>query len=197
MSEVTLLADQLEGVLEGGKGHWFAPGVEVLKGLDAAHAAWRGPGIANSSWDLVNHIRWEIEDVYAVFTGAPKPAPGNGRWQNWPLGGDPADETGWAAAVEQLFSANRALVEHIRTLTDGDLEAPPPGRKAPRRQTLTLLAGHTSYHLGQIVLLRRMQEDWTDWNPFYQNRCGKGEFSWKAQAQSCGPSLSTLAAPTF
>lgn len=166
MSEVSLMADQLEGVLEGGKGHWFVPGVEVFKGLDAAHAAWKGQGIANSAWDLVNHMRWETEEVYASFTGAPRPAPGTGKWQNWPLGDDPTDEAGWVAAVDQLFSANRALVKHIRTLTDADMEVPPPGHKTPRRRTLTLMAGHNSYHLGQIVLLRRMQGDWTDWNPF-------------------------------
>ena len=166
MSEVSLLADQLEGVLEGGKGNWFAPGLEVLKGLDAAHAAWRGPGIANSAWDLVNHMRWEIEEVYGVFTGTSRPAPGTGKWPNWPPGGEAADEAGWKASVEQLFAANRALANHIRTLTDADLEVPPPGYKTPRRRTLKLMAGHSSYHLGQIVLLRRMQGDWTDWYPF-------------------------------
>lgn len=120
--------------MEGGQGNWFAPGVAVLKGVDAARAAWRGPGIPHSAWDLVNHMRWEIEEVHASFIGAPGPAKASGKWQNWPLGGGPADEAHWAVAVKGLFAANRVLVEYIRSLTDADLEVSPPGCKTPRRR---------------------------------------------------------------
>lgn len=164
MSEVTLLADQMEHLFSDA-GHWHAPVSLALKGLDAQAAAYRVEGFPNSAWELVSHMRWEIELVLNRLTGSPAPAPGNGRWQNWPAAGDPGDAAAWEAEVAGLFAANRTLVAHLRTLADADLHSPPPGRNTIRRRVLLGMAGHSSYHVGQIIMLRRMQGNWADWTP--------------------------------
>jgi len=164
MSEVSLLADQMAAIFADA-GHWHVPVPQALQGLDSRSASFRAQGFANCTWELVEHMRWEIELVLNRLAGFPAPEKGNGRWENWPEAGEVGDEAAWAASVARLFAANEALVAHLRALVDADLDLAPQGRKHTRRRILQGMAGHASYHTGQIVMLRRLQDNWTEWTP--------------------------------
>ena len=77
---------------------------------------------------------------------------------SWPGSVYPADEDEWKTAVSTFLSGLR-IVEEIAA---SELEQEVPGRAGKSRgEILGKLTGHNSYHLGQIVLLRRLLGSWS------------------------------------
>jgi hypothetical protein len=77
----------------------------------------------------------------------------------WPGSAAPPNSQAWEKSLE----AFRADFAGILRLAQGDLLAPIPhleGQTILRR--LMMLADHTAYHLGELVLLRRMLGDWKE-----------------------------------
>jgi len=162
------LAEHLDSLFARETGNWHVPATLALDGLDARRAAWRPEGLSHSVWDLVNHLRYENQSVLHRWTGAPAPtpAPDPTETPNWPPAGDPDDAAAWQEAQERLWAAHRGLVAYLRGVDDADLDSPPPGGSRPRRKTVEGIIGHNSYHLGQIVFLRRLQDSWQIWQGY-------------------------------
>lgn len=158
MSEAKQLAVALERYCASDRNGWFCPLPEAVAGLTAVEAARApGPGL-NSIWGLVNHIRFEHECIIGRLQGREIDAEGLGHEYGWPPAGAPDDEAAWQEACRLAIARNAELAALVAALPEERLAAASPGG----RDSLWLygLLAHTSYHVGQIVLLRRLKGDW-------------------------------------
>ncbi len=160
MGEAARLADLVERVVEGDPWHGSNV-VALLTGLSATDAAAHVMPGTHSIWELVVHMTGWTREVLARLGGAPAGEPSEGDWPAVAEGTPVA----WRAAVAALVESHRALAAAIRAAGDRVLESPvvdhrdgPAGTGLSRYLTLHGLVHHTTYHAGQIALLKRAIE---------------------------------------
>ena len=135
-------------------------------GFDAAVAdlppAARGKrpeGLAHSPWELLEHMRIAQHDILA-YTRDPKNVSPEFPAGYWPKTQAPADAAAWEASVESFHADVRAFVEMVEDQSS-DLLAPLPHAKGTSIMAQALLAAdHNAYHVGQLVLVRRLLGAW-------------------------------------
>jgi hypothetical protein len=132
----------------------------AVRGLSAEAAGRRADGLPHTAWQLVEHLRIALWDLVEYSRSAEHESP------PWPEGYWPAAEAPPTAAAweESLDGYRRHLAEMIALVSDpqGDLFAPLPwsdGGADLAREAL-LAASHASYHLGQLVDVRRALGEW-------------------------------------
>jgi len=121
----------------------------------------RPKGLPYSAWQLLEHLRicqWDLLE----YSRDPKHVSPEFPEGLWPKSARPPNATAWTKSVRAFrkdLAAMRALVRDSKR----DLTAPLP--HAPQHTLLRealILADHNSYHLGQLVVLRRMLGAWRD-----------------------------------
>src|SRR5580698_8549591 len=142
-----LLREPLSKVLGWREAH--ADWKQALAGLDPAHRGVRPAGSPHSVWDLLEHARLAQRDILD-FTVNPKHVS-----PDWPAG-----DAEWEKSVADFFhdlKEMEKLVSNPRT----DLFARiPHGTGQTFLRQILLLIDHNSYHLGQLVLVRRLLSAW-------------------------------------
>jgi DinB superfamily len=133
----------------------------ALAGLPAKHRGERPPGAPHSAWELLEHARIAQWDILEFSRNASHVSPDfpEGYWPKTP--GPPTPEA-WDDTVSAFKRDLREmirLVENPRTdlfakLARGD------GQTVLREALV--LADHNSYHLGQLVNLRRALGSWPE-----------------------------------
>ena len=149
------LREQLVDAVKGGQAHLDVDAVFD----EVTHEEW-GAKVAHSPhtlWQLMEHIRFTLHDLVVFSTDQTYKAP---EWPKdyWPSSDAPAS----AGAAKQSLSALKAAVEAMTALiedpaTDLFAEIPWGDGQTVLREAL-LAATHTSYHLGQSMLLRKQLE---------------------------------------
>jgi hypothetical protein len=119
----------------------------------------RPKGLPHSPWELLEHLRiaqWDILE----FSRNPKHVSPDWPSGYWPANPAPPDEAAWdksVAAFRADLAAMKKLVSDLRT----DLYARiPHGEKQTVLREALLLADHSAYHLGQLVLVRQLLGAW-------------------------------------
>ena len=116
------------------------------------------PGM-HTVWDLVEHIRIVQEDIlrYTLDPSWVSPV-----WpdETWPDHADSITDEMWDSALSGYYTDRDELAEMAM---DASLDlaaefAHGEGRTYLRQ--IMLAADHTSYHLGQIVIIRKLLGDW-------------------------------------
>lgn len=115
----------------------------------------------HTAWQLVEHIRISQRDILDFSRNT------DGRYRPlvwpagyWPATSAPPSITAWTVSLVAVRADRRAM-ERLVTDPRTDLLAPFPwgNGQTVLRQAL-LLADHTSYHIGQLILLRRLLDAW-------------------------------------
>lgn len=116
-------------------------------------------GFSHSAWELVEHLRIALWDI-VEFTKDPRhksPPWPDGYWPPSPM--PPQDE-----AWEQCIQSIADLVEEMRALILDRhrplLEPLPRSQGQTLMREALLVADHNSYHLGQLVQLRKALKAW-------------------------------------
>jgi uncharacterized damage-inducible protein DinB len=129
----------------------------ILAGVTAAEAlAHPLPG-AQSIWETLLHMTAWTEETASRLAGGESKAPARGDWPA--VTGSTQDE--WMAAQGELLAARKALLHAIETSHEESLfiQVPKKGEQggtgATRAHTVSGLADHDVYHLGQIALLKK------------------------------------------
>ncbi|MFW5972781.1 MAG: DinB family protein [Bacteroidota bacterium] len=160
MSDVTLqtaLREHLHELLQEESAHLsFEAAVEGL----APHLYGRIPqGLPYSAWQLLEHVRLAQRDILEFCTDPAYVAP---EWPSeyWPDAAEPRSAEAWANSL----AAYRRDREELMTLLDRtelDLLANvPQGEGQTFLREFLLVADHTAYHTGQMIVLRRLLDDW-------------------------------------
>lgn len=149
--------DTLLELLRGGHAH--ATFNDAVKKLPFDRTGIRPRGAPHSAWELVEHMRIAQDDILRFSREPDYVSP---QWPDgyWPASPAPENETQWkksiAAFRHDLKEFERLLKERF-----GEIDKPFPwGQGQTLLREALLIADHNSYHIGQLVLLRRLLDAW-------------------------------------
>ncbi|MCU1255680.1 MAG: hypothetical protein JWM83_1979 [Candidatus Angelobacter sp.] len=130
---------------------------EGLKDFPVKLRGSKPDGGPHTPWQLLEHIRITQWDILEFSRSAKHKSP---KWPDeyWPESEAPTDEKAWDKSVKQVLAdleAMRQLVED----PERDLTTPiPHGKGQTLLREALLVADHNAYHLGQLVMVRRILE---------------------------------------
>ncbi|MFD2615387.1 DinB family protein [Paenibacillus gansuensis] len=137
---------------------WAPPLQKALDGVTSVQAAWVPPGGGNSIWQILNHLNYYNERTLRRLNGEEPSSSMDTNTGTFGDPGNPADEAGWAEAVQRAHRLAERFLASFAELTDADLDKPFGDTTIGREIPLWIL--HDGHHTGQIVLLRKQQGSW-------------------------------------
>ncbi len=157
MDNHSALRQQLIENLKTGNAHTsFA---EAIKDFPAEFRGKRPKGSPHSPWELLEHMRiaqWDILE-FSRDPGHVSPSFPDGYWPKSP---EPPDEKAWDRSVNSFCDDLHSLCSLVADdSTDLFARIPHGSGQTVLREAL-VAADHNSYHLGQLLLLRRILGAW-------------------------------------
>lgn len=129
----------------------------AVKGFPANLRGARPDDLPHSAWQLIEHLRiaqWDIVE-YALNPKHKSPDFPDGYWPKSP---EPPDAKAWGKSIA-AFRADRKKL--AAALQKSDILAPISFANNQSLASKTiLLIDHNAYHLGQLILLRRLLNIW-------------------------------------
>lgn len=152
-----VLREHLLFLLDGGGAHVHFE--EVVRDFPAELRGRQPAGVPYTAWQLLEHMRiaqWDIAD----FCTNPKYEEMVWPAAYWPKTSAPSSAAAWDESI-RLFNADlERLKDLVRGLqTDLFAKIPWGSGQTVLREAL-LAADHNAYHLGELVLVRRLQGAW-------------------------------------
>jgi hypothetical protein len=153
------LRDHLLYVLRGGGAH-----VDFDKTVADLPPKLRGTkpaGLPHSPWRLVEHMRiaqWDILQ-FCIDPRHVSPSFPDGYW---PKGDAPPDNAAWDRSLDAFRVDARAMQELVADPTKDLFKPLPHGKGQTILREALLVADHHAYHLGQLVVVRRLLGAWNE-----------------------------------
>ena len=135
-------------------------------GFDAAVAGvpahMRGtvpPGLPHSIWQLVEHIRLAQHDILDFSRNAKYEEM---KWPDdyWPASPEPPDDKAWDKSVAAFRRDRRAVQKMAADPTVNLNKRIPHGTGQTYLREVLLVLDHNAYHVGELVMLRRLLGAW-------------------------------------
>lgn len=153
------LQKQLLSLLKGGQAH--AGFEKAIADLPADLRGEVPEGLPYSAWQLLEHLRITQRDILnfsAPPTGGYHPI----KWPDdyWPKSAEPPSTGAWDESVAAIRSDQKQF-EAMITKPGADLVKPfrwGDGQNLLREALL--IADHTAYHVGELIVLRRLLGAW-------------------------------------
>lgn len=132
----------------------------VLRGFPTELRGRRPTGFPHSAWELLEHIRITQRDLLDFLQNPDYEEKLEWPRDYWPASMAPSSEKEWNAAVSS-WKKDRIALERFTTESDVDLTARiPKGTGQTYLRTILVVVDHASYHLAQIVSVRRLLGAW-------------------------------------
>lgn len=133
----------------------------VVAQFPPEHINSKAPGCPYTFWQLLEHLRLCQKDILDYIVAEEY------HWPNfpddyWPDVRTTTNLEGWKRSVQQFLEDRQKLVEIIND-PHTDLFAPLPNSGQHQHnlvREIHICASHNSYHLGQLVILRRVMGLW-------------------------------------
>jgi hypothetical protein len=117
------------------------------------------PGLPYSPWQLLEHLRRAQADILE-FCRNPNYEELNWPADYWPASPAPPSAANWDQSIRQ-FRDDREALQQIAVDPNLDLTAKiPHGQGQTYLRELVLAADHAAYHIGQLVVVRRLLGNW-------------------------------------
>jgi DinB superfamily len=151
--------EQIIKLLQGGQAHLTLD--DVLKNFPRSLRGVKPAGAPHSAWQLLEHLRIAQWDILEFSRNAKHVSP---KWPEgyWPANDRPPTDAAWKKSISAIKRDRRAmerLVEHPRT----DLYSKiPHGTGQNILREALLIADHNAYHIGQLLLVRRLLGAWQE-----------------------------------
>jgi hypothetical protein len=130
---------------------------QVLSGFPPALRGVKPEGAPHSAWQLLEHMRIAQEDILD-FSRNPKYKDKTFPDDYWPAEEAPPSEAAWEKSIKR-FEKDLAEMQELIADTKHDLLAKlPHGTGQTLLREAMLIADHNSYHLGQLMFLRKLLE---------------------------------------
>lgn len=155
------LRKQVLALLDGGQAH--ATFDDAVKGFPPKLQGVVPEGLPYSGWQILEHLRIaqrDILDFCRNSDGSYKPM----KWPEdyWPKEAEPPAAAAWNKSVVQVREDRKAFEQLLREASDEELVAPfawaDSGQNLLREAFL--IADHSAYHVGELVVLRRLLGSW-------------------------------------
>lgn len=158
-SGIEELQKQLLSLLRGGQAHVTFD--EVIADFPAKHRGTVPANLPYSAWQILEHLRItqrDILDFSAPPTGGYQPI----EWPDgyWPKSPEPPSAQAWDATIAAIRKDSE-LFEALITKPNADLYKPFRwGEGQNLLREALLIADHNAYHLGELVIVRRLLGIW-------------------------------------
>jgi hypothetical protein len=159
------LREELKKLLEGGQAH---AGFDVaVKEMPAKLRGVVPEGLPYSAWQIVEHIRIAQRDILAFSdnafsdnaTGKYQPM----RWPDdyWPENPAPPSSAAWDESIRKIGEDRKAFEDLLQRTPEAALVEPFAwGDGQTLLREALLIADHTAYHTGELVVVRRLLGAW-------------------------------------
>jgi hypothetical protein len=141
------------------KGGAHATFEEAVKDVPAAARGKVPAGAAHSLWELLEHMRIAQWDILEFTRDAKHKSPKfpKGYWPNTPA---PPNAKAWDKCVKEFLADRDRMCEVIEKKSTDLFAEIPHGEGQTILREAMLVADHNSYHVGEIVLTRRLLGAW-------------------------------------
>ena len=156
--DIAALRAQLARMLD-----WHEASVGFDKAVEGIAPEMRGrtpPGLPHSPWQLLEHPRIAQHDILDFCVN---PSYKEMRWPDdyWPRDAAPPSARAWDDSIA-AYRKDREAMKQLATDPNIDLNARiPHGSGQTYLREVLLVADHGAYHVGQIVLVRRLLGIWS------------------------------------
>jgi hypothetical protein len=156
-AERILLTRQLIELLTKGNAHVTFD--QAVANISLKNLSIKPNNLPYNIWMLVEHIRITQADIldFSINSNYKEL-----KWpgEYWPTAEMPEDEHAWQKSLEQIRQDRDRFIDLLNK-QDVDLLTPfAHGNGQNLLREAMLIADHNSYHTGEIVLIRRMLNDW-------------------------------------
>lgn len=153
-----VLAEELVNLLTKEQAHISLE--KSIEGLRPENRTKKPKAELHSVWDELEHIRIAQEDILKYMIDPEWKSP------SWPDEYWPSPEPGkvsdkeWNKSVNQCISDRDAFIGIIRKNKDDLTKIIPHTKSHTYLREILIAAQHNSYHIAQIVLIRKTLGDW-------------------------------------
>lgn len=154
------LRRQLKSLLEGGQAH--ATFDVAVKDMPAKLRGVVPDGVPYSAWQLLEHIRIGLRDILD-FSRNHDGSYRELKWPDdyWPKNVAPPSDDAWQKSIDQIRSDRKEFEKLVDSSDDKNLVTPFPwGKGQNLLREAFLIVDHEAYHVGELVLLRRLLGAW-------------------------------------
>jgi hypothetical protein len=154
------LRSELKKLLDGGQAH--ASFEDAVKEMPPKLRGVVPEGLPYSAWQIVEHIRIgqrDILDFCDNADGSYKPR----KWpeEYWPKTPGPPSGKAWEESIGQVREDRKAFDTLLHDSSDAALVEPFAwGDGQTLLHEALLIADHTAYHTGELIVLRRLLGAW-------------------------------------
>jgi hypothetical protein len=151
------LREHLLSLLQGGGAH--VDFETALKGLPATLRGKRPKGSEHSLWEILEHMRiaqWDILE----FSRDPKHVSPEWPGGYWPRTKAPASSQAWTRSVREFRAGLKAMSKLVAEESTDLFARIPHGDGQTILREALLVADHNAYHIGELVLVRRLLGAW-------------------------------------
>ena len=157
MSNHAALRQHIVDLLNGGNAH--ATFDQAVKDFPPALRGKTPRGAEHSPWQLLEHLRIAQSDILEFSRDPNHKSP---KWPEgyWPARPEPPGEKAWDKSV-RAFRRDLKALSAMAANESVDLFAKiPHGDGQTVLRELLLAADHNAYHIGQLILVRRLLGAW-------------------------------------
>ena len=131
----------------------------AVKGIPARFRGQRPRGVEHSLWQLVEHLRIAQADILEFCLAAKYTEK---KWPDdyWPKSPVPPSAAAWSASIAGYRRERKALRQLAANRRIDLFATIPHGTGQTYLREILLVVDHGSYHVGQIVALRRQLGIW-------------------------------------
>jgi len=151
------LREHVIKLLKGGEAHLDFD--SAVKNMPAELQGKRPKGAQHSPWEELEHLRiaqWDILE----FARNPKHVSPEFPTGYWPTSPAPPNEVAWNKSLKAFRADLKVLIELVENESTDLFKPFPHGEGQTVLRQALLTADHNAYHLGQLVLIRRLLGAW-------------------------------------
>lgn len=157
MARKKSLVDHVHELLRGGHAH--ATFEDVLADWPPELRGAKPKGAPHSAWELLEHLRicqWDILEFSRRADHVSPTFPAG----YWPKTEAPPDAATWDESVASFKNDSAEMEKLVASPKTDPFARIPHGEGQTILREALMLADHNAYHLGQLVLLRRLLGAW-------------------------------------
>ena len=151
------LREHVVNLLTGGHAH--ATFEDAVKDLPGELRGKTPKGAEHSPWELLEHLRIAQWDILEFSRDSHHKSPEFPKGY-WPKTKAPEDEKAWDRSVRAFRKDLKEMCELVRDESTDLFAVIPHGDGQTVLREALLTADHNAYHIGQLVLVRRMLGEW-------------------------------------
>jgi len=132
----------------------------ALKGLKPENRTKKPGAGLHSVWDELVHIKITQEDIlqYSVNPDWQSPS-----WPDnyWPADTNKVSDAGWEKTLNDCIADRDSLISIVKDKGTNITDKIPHTKSHTYLREILIAAQHNSYHIAQIVFIRKVLGDWT------------------------------------